>query len=72
MYLNLRNGQITVREVLNNPNARQVINQELPGILNHPMLGLAQGMSLNTVIGFARKRVPPWKINRLVGRLKEL
>lgn len=70
--MNLRNGQISVREVLHNPRARQILQKEIPGVLNHPMIGLAQGMSLNTVIGIAAKRIPKMKINSIISQLKSL
>ena len=37
--MNLKNGQITVGEVLSNPNARALLQREYPALLNHPMLG---------------------------------
>ena len=47
--MNLKNGQITVGEVLSNPNARALLQREYPALINHPMLGMARGMTLNQV-----------------------
>ena len=52
--MNLKNGQITVGEVLSNPNARALLQREYPALLNHPMLGMARGMTLNQVLVMAR------------------
>ena len=50
--MNLRNGQISVREILQNPQARGLIQREVPqlaGMLNSPMAVAWQGMTLNAV-----------------------
>lgn len=51
--MDLRNLQITVREILVNPAARAVVQRELPGILNSPLLSFAQNMTLQAVMGYA-------------------
>ena len=70
MYL--KNNNITVRELLNNPKARQLLMRELSGYVNPQMLSFASNMSLKTVLGFSRGRVPPQKIENLLAQLKEL
>ncbi len=70
--MNLQNGQITVREVLSNPKARALLQREYPALMNHPLLGMAQRMSLNQVLGMVRGKVPQQQINHLIGQLGKL
>lgn len=70
--MNLRNGQITVGELLSNPAVRRLAQQEFPGIINHPMLHTAYNMPISRVIAMARGRVPQSKINRLLQTLETL
>ncbi len=37
-------------EILDNPQAKAVLDQHMPGISSNPMLGMAKGMSLNTIL----------------------
>lgn len=53
--MDLRNFQITVGEVLANPQAREVVRRELPSVYNSPLLGFAKNMTLQQVLGFAGK-----------------
>ena len=70
--MDLRNGEITIGELLQNQDAVQILNQEFPGILNNPMMRAAHGMQLRQVIDHIKKRVPQEKISRLLRRLREL
>lgn len=70
--MDLRNNNITVRELLDNPKARQLLMRELSGYVNPQMLSFASNMSLKTVIGFSRGRMPPQKVEDLLNQLKEL
>ena len=70
--MNLKNGQITVGEVLSNPNARALLQREYLALLNHPMLGMARGMTLNQVLGMARGKVSQQQVNRLFEQLSRI
>lgn len=70
--MNLKNGQITVGEVLSNPNARALLRREYPALFNHPMLGMARGMTLNQVLGMARGKVSQQQVNRLFEQLSRI
>jgi hypothetical protein len=63
--LDLRNNQITVREILANPAARAVVMHELPEVYNSPLLGFAKGMTLAQVMSFAGK-IPEAKQKRIL------
>ncbi len=70
--MNLKNGQITVGEVLSNPNARALLQREYPALINHPMLRMARGMTLNQVLGMARGKVSQQQVNRLFEQLSRI
>lgn len=70
--MNLKNGQITVGEVLSNPNARALLQREYPALINHPMLGMARGMTLNQVLGMAHGKVSQQQVNRLFEQLSRI
>jgi hypothetical protein len=40
----------TLGELLKNPQAKAVIDQQLPGVSTHPMIAMVQGMSLNAIL----------------------
>ena len=70
--MNLKNGQITVGEVLSNPNARALLQRESPALFNHPMVGMARGMTRNQVLGMARGKVSQQQVNRLFEQLSRI
>ncbi len=48
--MDLKNYQVTVREILTNPAAKAVIRRELPEVMNSPLLSFAQSMTLRQVL----------------------
>ncbi len=70
--MNLKNNRILVREVLANPSARAVVNREFPGLLSHPLMGMAKNMTLAGVLGQARGRVPQSKIDQVLEELRRI
>ena len=70
--MNLRNYEITVSEVLKNPQVRTLLQKEFPQITNHPMFALAQNMPLREVIRRAQGVVPKVKINQLLSQLEKM
>jgi hypothetical protein len=40
----------TLGEILDNPKAKAVLDQQLPGVSAHPMVAMARGMSLNMIV----------------------
>ena len=40
----------TLGELLDNPQAKAVLDQYLPGVSSNPMVGMARGMSLNMIL----------------------
>ena len=40
----------TLGDLLDNPQAKAVLDKHLPGISSNPMVGMAKGMSLNMIL----------------------
>jgi hypothetical protein len=40
----------TLGEILQNPQAKAVLDKHIPGISNNPILAMAKGMSLNMIL----------------------
>lgn len=70
--MDLKDGKITVREVLRNPQAKALLDKELPQVMQSPLLSLAGAMSLNQVLSYAKGHLPGQKIEELLLKLKEL
>ena len=70
--MNLKNLQITVGEVLRNPQARAILRREFPAVANSPMLSMANNMTLQQVLNMVRNQVPQAKINQIVKELQAI
>ena len=46
----------TVGEILKDTGAVKVLEKHVPGISNNPMLGLAKGMTLKTLVGMPQAK----------------
>ena len=42
----------TLGTLLDDPQAKAVVNQYLPGVADNPLIAMARGMSLNMVLAF--------------------
>ena len=73
--MNLRDGPHSVREILQNPQARGLIQREVPqlaGMLNSPMAVAWQGMTLNAVAAQAQRFMPAGRVQYLIQCLQNL
>lgn len=70
--MDLRQGHITLQEILRHPQARALLSRELPQFVNSPLLALAGGMTLNQILVHAKGRVSPEKVKKLLEQLKAL
>ena len=52
--MNLKNYQITVGEVLQNPQAKAMLQKELPMVMRHPMLPMANAIPLKDAVQAVR------------------
>jgi len=42
--------ETTLGEILDNPQAKAVLDKHLPGVTSNPMVGMAKGMTLNMIL----------------------
>ena len=70
--MNLRNGSITVREILAYKPAYDYLMKELPFLKNHPMLHRADKITLNMAIMFAGDAVSKTAKQQMLDTLKKL
>ncbi|MEY9952447.1 hypothetical protein [Leifsonia sp. EB34] len=62
----------TVGQLLDDLEARKVIDDAVPEIANHPMIGLARGLTFDFLAGMAGSQVPASTISDLRERLSAL
>lgn len=70
--MDLRNGMITIAEVLAYPPAKALFMREFPAMANHPMLHRAGKITLNTAIALAGDALPPARRRALLETLMAL
>lgn len=68
----MRDGQITIGEILDYPPAKALLFKEYPAMANHPMLHRAGKINLNTAIALAGDALPPQKRATLLEVLMRL
>jgi hypothetical protein len=60
-------------ELLDNPATKEVLLRFLPEIATAgPMLNMARGLSLKTLAGVARGKIPPEKLQAIVTELEKM
>ena len=62
----------TVRDVLANERAREILLKHIPGALTHPDLGMAMDMSLASVAGYPESGLTAATFEALVADLEKL
>lgn len=70
--MDLKNGKITVGELLDNASSRGVFQRRFPMVMKHPMVGAARTVTLEQLIAFARSYIPQKKIDETLEELKRL
>lgn len=70
--MDLKNGTITLREIMVNPAAKALLEREFSRMVSGPMVFLAQGMSLNSILSHSRGKVPQEKLDEVVRKLREM
>lgn len=68
--MDLKNGKITVGELLKNPNARALFHKLSPISINSPIIRAANRMTLNELIRKAHSWMPEEQINQILEELK--
>lgn len=62
----------TLGQLLDDPQARAIIDELVPELPTHPMVGMAKGMPVNTVLTFAGGQVDPDVLTELKTRIAAL
>lgn len=62
----------TLGQLLDDPEARAIIDELVPELPTHPMLGMAKGMPVSTVLTFAGGQVDPEVVAQLKARIAAL
>ena len=70
--MDLKNYNITVGEVLKNPQAKAMLQKELPMIMRHPMLPMANAITLRDIINNAGGYVSPRKMQSILEKLSKI
>lgn len=70
--MNLKNNQITVEELLSNPKVKAVFQREIPYIVNHPKISLANNLKLCDVLIFAKEYLPQYKIDSMLKEIQSI
>ena len=70
ILLNLKNNQITVGELLDNPASRAVFQRRFPMVMKHPLLGAARTVTLEQLIAFAQAYLPQGLIRETLQELR--
>ncbi len=71
--MDLKGGQVTVGEILQNPNARAMIRRSRYAfLLNSPLLGQFSNLPLQTALNRAGSFLPPQVIRQAVDQLRRL
>lgn len=68
--MDIRNGNIRIREILQNQNGRRIFQRVSPVSINSPIMGMIKNMTLNQVIQKARGRMSQREINDILEELK--
>jgi hypothetical protein len=70
--VDLRNNEITIGEILTNPNAKAVLKKYLPDYSNPILLQMAKNMKLSEVLAMAQGRVEQSVIDQVLAELKAM
>ena len=68
--MDLKNGKVTVGELLEHPGARAVLQKRFPMLMKHPMLGAARTITLEQILAVAREFVTQKKIDEALADLR--
>ena len=70
--MDLRNNQITLGELWDNPRSRRVFQRKIPMLSKHPVKGAARTVTLEQLAAFLSSWVPESMIQGVIGDLKKL
>ena len=68
--MDLKNGRVTVGDLLDHPGAKAVLQKRFPMLMKHPMLGAARTITLEQILAVAREFVTQKKIDEALADLR--
>ena len=72
IFMDLRNNQITLGELWDNPKSRSVFQKRIPMLAKHPVQGAARTVTLEQLRDFISGWVPGMMVNGVMSDLKKL
>lgn len=72
LFMDLKNNNITLGEVLKNNQAKKVLQNEFKEYFNSPLFSFAKKMSIQKLLQLAKGKVPDDKINKILNELKNI
>jgi hypothetical protein len=70
--VNLKNNHITVRELLDNPKSRAVLERRFPEAMRLPIVSMSGSMTLERAIMMVSAYIPQSAIQETIRELQEL
>ena len=68
--MDLKNGKVTVGELMDHPGARAVLQKRFPMLMKHPMMGAARTITLEQILAVSREFAPQKKIDEALADLR--
>ena len=68
--MDLKNGRVTVGDLLDHPGAKAVLQKRFPMLMKHPMMGAARTITLEQILAVAREFVTQKKIDEALADLR--
>ena len=68
--MDLKNGKVTVGELMDHPGARAVLQKRFPMLMKHPMMGAARTITLEQILSVAQAYVSQKKIDETLNDLR--
>ncbi len=70
--MNLYNMNITLGQLLKNPEARKVLTKEFPSLSKTPLINLHSNTPIRQIIAMSKNIVGQEKINRIIKELENI
>ncbi len=61
-----------IGELFDDARSKEIVEKHLPGLSDHPMIGMAMGMTLNQIIPFSGGQITPEAIEAIEADLAKL
>ena len=72
IFMDLRNDQITLGELWDDPKSRAVFQRRIPMLAKHPVKGAARTVTLEQLIAFAGAYIPKKTVEDTLNELRKV